>query len=297
MKECSVNGKLSKRAFDSDKRYVGASTIIRYFGSWGKALEAAGLESQNGRPVKIEPHSFIDKASWKCLLGAQAKNIEVGHKYAKWEVSGKTNLVIFSEKYNLDKFRPFKFHYFSENKVTELKEKYEVRTSKIHSVCFELEKVLDIDGRKFKNIRTRINRCVGLGLELNRDFKKLEDIDEFFTTWRAEYSDKYFWDFSGKNKMFYKNGWHKDLNNIFIYNGDKLVAVGSYSDYSYAIGKALYNEISGLSEFLDYSLYVDAYNRGIKVLNLGMSSNKRLLEYKKKFNGAFELIEYSGEVK
>ena len=50
---------------------------------------------------------YIDKYSWKCLLGPVAKNIEVKNEIAKWTVNKITHVVSFRELCDID------FEYFS----------------------------------------------------------------------------------------------------------------------------------------------------------------------------------------
>lgn len=52
----------------------------------------------------------------------------------------------------------------------------------------------------------------------------------------------------------------------------------------------------GMSEFLDFSLYKKAKLLGTQYVNLGGSFKNTLVDYKKKFPGSMEFLEYEGKV-
>lgn len=248
--------------------------------------------------------SFLDRQSWKCLLGKMSKNIEQKETYATWTVYKRRHVVIFENIQDpkiFEKLVPFNFHYFTEKNVKKLKEAYKIKSKKEKSVMLDLEKTLNPSGKKYRGLRNRINRFKKLDIEVLNDYKDIEDIEDFVETWSNKYSLKYFRDNSGKNLHFYKHNFHKPCINSFCYYNGKLVAYGTFScphdGYSsFMIGKALYDVNPVLSEFVDYSLHKKAYELGAKYVLLGCSSTKGLLKYKKKFPGVINYIEYSGKV-
>lgn len=253
---------------------------------------------------------FIDKYSWKCMLGKMSRNIEENEIYAKWSVFGKKHIVLFRDLIEgdlewIEKEVPFNFHYFSEEDIRLIKTKFKIKRSKLKSIYLNLNETLEIHGKKHRGIRNKINQCKKRNFEILSDYKDIKDIEKFIDIWSDNYSLKYFRDFSSKNLHFYKNNFHKDCINMFIYDNE-LIAYGSISPVvnkksTYIIGKALYNlkdlsSYTGLSEFLDLSLYKKANEKGTIYVNLGASFSKNLLEYKSKFPGTYDFIEYEGKV-
>lgn len=163
---------------------------------------------------------FIDKYSWRCLLGKMSKSIEETEDFGKWEVNGKKHLVLFKPLENLDwieKYVPFGFHYFSDEDLKLIKTKFKVKRNKCVSICLNLEETLNISGKKHRGIRNRINRCEKENFEILDNYRSIEDVKTFVNEWRDKYSLKYFRNYSGKNTYFYSNNFHKDCINVFIY--------------------------------------------------------------------------------
>lgn len=255
--------------------------------------------------------SFADRHSWRCMLGVMSRDIVETDKYAKWRVGKKQHVVFFDnlKEDDLDIVRelcPFSFHYIGENDVKLLGKYFRIKKSKLPSVYLDLEKTLDLSGRKNKNIRQKYNRVSKLGIEIEDNFRKFEDIEKFVKRWSSVdeiYADRYFRNLSGKNKYFFSNGFHKDCFNIFLYGGEKLLGYAVLSPpkegfSTYIIGKALYAdiEVGGLSEFLDISIYKKGWKNGVKYVNLGASFTKPLLKYKQKYSGGNDFLEYEGKV-
>lgn len=256
--------------------------------------------------------SFADKYSWKCMLGIMSRDIEENEKYAKWRVGKKQHVVFFDNIKEKDveeikELVPFSFHYIGEDDVALLKKHFVVKRSKLPSVYLDLEKTLDLAGRKNKAIRQKYNRIDKLGIEIESDFRKIEDVEAFVKRWSGVdelYADKYFQNHSGKNKFFFSNGFHRDCINVFLYRDDVLLGYGILSPpnekgfSNYVLGKALYADVpvSGLSEYLDLTLYKKGWESGVRFVNLGASFTKPLLEYKRKFLGQTEFLEYEGKV-
>jgi len=250
--------------------------------------------------------SYIDKYSWKCLLGKMARDICEYDRYATWMVGKRRNIVIFDELKNSDiiwlkEYVPFNFHYFSFDDVVVLKNAFKVLKSKGDSGFLDLSKTLYPSGKKYRGLRNRLNRIDKLDIEVLDYYRDINDVKIFIEQWRENYSDKYFRDNSGKNLYFYMNNFHNECINSFCYNGNELVALGTLSNRgrysSYIVGKALYKKNPILSELIDFSLYEKANNLNIEYVMLGFSSNKSLLRYKEKFPGLNNHIEYSGKVK
>jgi len=299
---------VSKQDIDHNPNIeCGSMTIIRYFGSWKKAIEASELKpGLKGRPKKkvesrkSEIGGYINKKSWKSFLGKMAKNIIEADDYAQWNVGNKKSLVIFSDNVDFKEHLPFKFYYFTEKQM-ELVKDYNVSKNLIRSSCFDLKKLLNFSGKSYRGIRNKLNRCSNLNLEILDNYKSIDDIKQFSNYWSDNYSTKYFRDFSARNVIFYERGYHNDCINVFIYYNNLLVAYGTAFDGVYVLGKALYNPnfngIISLSEFLDFEIYKRIYESGNDYVNIGYSSTKGLKEYKEKFPGYFEIKEYLGEIK
>lgn len=255
----------------------------------------------------MKENSYIDKYSWKCLLGKMSKEIKEEERYATWMVNKVRHIVLFCRFEEndfewLSKYVPFNFHYFSPKDLEVIGKKFKVEKSKCSSVGLELDKTLNPVGKKNRGLRNKINRMEKLDIEVLNNFKSISDVEQFVKHWSDFYSLKYFRDYSGKNLHFYSNNFHKDCINSFCYLDNKLVAYGTLSPpvnghSIYIIGKAFYKINPILSEFLDFSLYKKGYELGTRFVQTGRSSNKEILKYKQKFPGAVDCIEYEGRVK
>jgi len=248
--------------------------------------------------------TFIDRYSWKCLLGPQSKDIKENKLLSTWRVRNKTHIVLFEplEDTNiLENYIPLSFYYIELEDLNKIKKVYKVKSTKVNTTCIDLTKIDDLKKRKYKSLRRKINSCKEYNLEILDDYKSINDLYEMIKIWNADSGDKYFRNFSGKNKYFYSSGFHKDCINSFCYDKGKLVAFGSLSpnnngNSSFIIGKALNYKYNGLSEFLDFSLYKKAIRQGVKVVNLGASYSTGIKNYKNKWFGSFEKFCYEGKI-
>lgn len=255
----------------------------------------------------MEPNikmNYINSQSFRCLLGKQSKDVEIKDNLFTWTVNNKKHfavegLLTEDNIFNLKKYGKSNFHYLSEENLTILKSNFDISKSKGTSILLNIED-LSFSGKKYKNIRHAINRASTYGLTIENNFRNIKDVETLIHTWRHNYSDKYFRDNSGKNLYFYSNNFHANLNSIFLYKDDKLLAFGTLSDNSngyasYILGKALYKECYGLSEFADVELYKIGQSHGIKYVNMGGGTTKALFDYKKKFNYS-TMIHYDGNI-
>lgn len=250
--------------------------------------------------------TFINKHSFKCLLGPMAKDIQMADDVYFWRVNKKRHFCTSKTFSNNDinilrEYGSSNFHYMTPENVAILKQYFEIKRSKDRSIILDIED-LSFYGGKYKKIRQSINRCNKNKFELLDNFKDISDIINMIEEWSNEYTDKYFRDFSGKNTFFYKNNFHKDCFNLFVYHESDLVSFGTLSpsvgnESSYIIGKALYKRIVGLSEFTDVELYKIAAKKGVNKINMGRASNKRLQFYKSKFPNSQEEVCYGGSIK
>ena len=252
--------------------------------------------------------SFLNKYTFRCLLGPRSKDVHIIDDMYFWKVGDRkhfgTSRTLLECDIDLLKskhYYPFSFHYLSVENTAILKSNFQISKSKDKCVIVDITD-LSLKGGKFKKVRQAINKCKENDFEILDNFKKIEDVEQMLDEWSNNYTDKYFRDFSGKNLFFYKNNFHKNCNNIFIYHKNDLVSFGSLSPNnngksSYIIGKALYKRFRGLSELTDIELYKKAFDKGIFIINMGRSSNKRLHFYKSKFPTLKEEVCYSGKIK
>src|ERR1700722_5392116 len=243
--------------------------------------------------------TFINAFSYKCLLGPQSKNIIENNNIYAWKVGKKQHFTTSrqlqtSDLMFLTSICPSNFHYLSEDNTTFLKQHFTLHRIKNTSIVVDISD-LSFKGNDYKSIRHCLNKCSKNNLTLESNFRSIEDIKKLINEWSNDYTDKYFRDFSGKNYYFYKNNFHLDCLNAFIYKDNDLVSFGTLTkpkeigqSSSYVIGKALFKRHYGLSEYTDIELYKMAQNLGIKEVNLGRAQ-KGLLDYKTKFNHTKEI--------
>lgn len=248
--------------------------------------------------------SFINEHTFRCLLGPQSKNVQIRENIYSWDV-GKKHHFSTDKQLNVEDLEilrnlsPSNFHYLSPDNIVFLKEHFKISKVKNKSILLNLDN-FSLQGSSMKNLRQTFNRCAKNEFELLDNFKNIKDVEDLIEEWSNEYTNKYFRDFSGKNLYFYRNNFHKNCLNLFIYHGDILVAFGTLSPVknggcSYIIGKALYKRYYGLSEYADIILYKKAIDNGVKIVNLGQAS-KGLLFYKTKFPNAVEEVHYDGSI-
>lgn len=243
--------------------------------------------------------TFIDSISWKCLLGKQAKNIEDLDGLYKWQVNNKlhftTNKILTKEE--IEPLSGYSFHYLTIENLDNIKQYKKITKEKESSVIIDLTK-FNLTGTKYSGIRHSINSAKKHDLITKENLDNINDLRIMLKSWSNTFGDKYFRNFVGKNDYFYSNNLHKDCTNLFIYKDTKLVSFATATNYensSYVMGKALANEIHGLSEYTDYLLYNKLINNNVKTINLGRAS-KGLLFYKMKFPGSKEVNHFNGKV-
>lgn len=246
--------------------------------------------------------NFINKYSWKALLGRQSKNLIEKENIYFWDVGNKhhfcTNKTLdISDLKDLE--YPINFHYMSEDNVKFLKKNAKVSTSKHSSIYYDLSK-FSLNGGNYKSVRQSINKASKYNLKIQDHFNEMADVKLFINEWSTILAQKYFRDFSGKSLYFYQQNFHKDCLNIFLYDNEKLVSFGSLSPSndgysSYVNGKAHCHNYKGLSEYTDFLLYQKAIEKGIKYVNLGQAKGG-LLYYKNKFPGSNIITHYDGQI-
>lgn len=248
--------------------------------------------------------NYINKESFRCLIGKQSKNVIIHDNLFLWEVNSKKHFAVYG-KLTSDNLKILSdrgssnFHYITQSNIDSLSTVFKVDKSKGKSILLDITD-LSFKGKKNDNIRYCLNKCKDKFI-IESNFRKLKDVEDLIESWSNDYTEKYFRDNSGKNYYFYKNNFHEGLLSIFVYKDDKLMSFGTLSNHidghaSYVLGKALYKEQYGLSEFTDVELYKLGSSNGIKYVNMGGGSNKSLLNYKKKFNYT-ELIHFDGNIK
>ena len=250
--------------------------------------------------------TFINEHSFKCLLGPQAKDINIIDNIYSWRVNKKLHFSTLktltdSDLCILQSIGSSNFHYLSEENALFLKQHFETHKTKGRSIILDIED-LSLNGGQYKKLRQTFKKCDKNQFEILNNFKHIDDIIKMIKEWSNEYTAKYFRDFSGKNSFFYRNSFHLNCLSLFIYSQNDLVAFGTLSQpineqSSYIIGKALYKRFYGLSEYTDIMLYREAVKYGIKRINMGRASNKNLLFYKLKFPKSKEEIYYDGSIK
>lgn len=194
---------------------------------------------------------------------------------------------------------PANFHYISQENLDFLKANFVVDRSKKKSVILDLTD-FSLAGGAMKKVRQTFNKCAKNNFEILDNYKNIDDVKDMIEEWSNDYTDKYFRDFSGKNFYFYKNNFHLECINLFVYSGPDLVSFGTLSPSenegcSYIIGKALFKRFYGLSEYTDILLYEKGIKQGVKFVNMGQAE-KGLMFYKNKFFHAIEEVHYDGDI-
>lgn len=246
--------------------------------------------------------SFINKFSFKCLLGPRSTDVEIVGNLATWTVGKKKHFTNLSELDSndlifLQGYGPSNFHYLTQFNLDQIKTIAKVTKTKLNSTCIPLTN-LEYKGRAFHGIRGAINKNKKLNLAIETNYRKIEDVKIMLEDWSNNYTTNYFRDFSGKNMFFYKNNYHINCLNTFIYDADQLIAFATLSpglESSYIIGKALFKKYPGLSEYADDCAYRLAIDNGVGMVNLGQSKGG-IATYKNKFPNAYSEIHYDGNI-
>jgi len=240
--------------------------------------------------------NYINKQSFKCLLGPRSKEINILNNLFLWKVGDKNHFVVennitLENIEILKEYCPSNFHYMTEANLLVLKQHFKVHKTRGNSVVLDITD-LSFRGTKHSSVRHCLNRCNKEGFVLESNYRNFSDVKKCIEEWSDLYTSSYFRDNSGKNAYFYKNNFHEGLISLFVYNEDDLVAFGSLSQpisgySSYVLGKALFKRHYGLSEFADVELYKLGKDSGIEYVNMG-AATKGLIHYKMKFNGYTE---------
>lgn len=245
--------------------------------------------------------SYIDNISWKCLLGPQSKNIYEHNEIFFWDVGKRKHFVtnrILTEK-DIPLLAGRSFHYLSEENLLFIKN-MNITLTKDRNISTILN-ITDLSfiGNKFKSLRHAFNRGASYNFTIENNYRNFTDVKRMINEWSNTLAIKYFRDNSGKNAHFYKNNWHIDCHNVFIYNGDELVSFGTVSNNkpyaSYILGKALCNRYYGLSEFTDIILYRKCLAEGIDTIDMGQTTGG-LLHYKNKFPNSSNYTYFNGKI-
>lgn len=247
--------------------------------------------------------NYINKESFKCLLGKQSKDVTITNNLFTWSVNKKLHFAVeghltndnISFLKNYIKDSSANFHYMSEDNILILKQHFNVSKSSDSSVIIDISD-LSFKGVKFSGIRHSLNSAKRHNLKIESNFRSIDDVKKLINNWSDNYAEKYFRDNSSKNYEFYKNNYHENLNNIFIYNDDELISLATASNVinntcTYVIGKALFKKVKGLSEFTDVELYKLLKDKNATSINLG-SAKGSLLSYKTKFNHSIDKTYY-----
>lgn len=248
--------------------------------------------------------TYINRYSWKCLLGKQSKNITEENDLYFWQVGPRQNFCTGRDLTTADLpllTADLNFHYLSEENVKFLMEQnIKLDKGKNQSTLLDLSQ-FTIAGNKFKSLRHAVNRGKGYNLTVEDSFRDIKNVETMLEEWSNVISIKYFRDNSGKNAHFYRNNFHQDCLSVFLYDKDGLVSFGTASpeingSSAYIMGKALCNRYYGLSEYTDYLLYQKLIAHNISKIDLGQTT-KGLIHYKNKFPGSQMYTYYNGNIK
>lgn len=256
-------------------------------------------------PEATMQENFINKFTYKCLLGPQSKDIKEINNIAAWKVQKKNHFTNLNDLDTNDisylkTQDSFNFHYLTENNMNFLKTNgFKVSKTKLNSCCIDLNNY-NYTGKKFRDIRNAINKNTKHNFTIQDNFNDIKDVKEMLNEWSEVLAEKYFRDFSGKNYFFYSNNYHLNCLNTFVYENNKLLAFATLSpeingSSSYIIGKALCNKYSGLSEYADDLAYQKAIKLGVKKINLGQSKGA-IATYKNKFPNAYNVLHFDGTI-
>lgn len=247
--------------------------------------------------------NYIDNYSWRCLLGKQSKNILEHNQIYQWSVGARQNACVNRPLIVQDLVwlqSGINIHYLSEENCQFLmNQKIKIKKTKMTSTTIDLTQ-LNLSGNANKSLRHAINRAGKYNLTQEDNFRSINDVKVLLEEWSNVLAQKYFRDNSGKNFFFYQNNWHQDCHNVFLYDGNDLVAFGTAApcnngNSSYIIGKALCHKYYGLSEYTDYLLYIKCLKHNINCIDLGQTT-KGLIHYKGKFPGASQYPYYDVKV-
>jgi hypothetical protein len=226
------------------------------------------------------------------------KEIKEYNGIYSWQVKSKTSVVISRPilETDIDYLKhlvPFATYYIPEQETLLLGKYFKIKRTREDSVVIPIEN-LSLKGNRFLKIRGSVNYNNKKNFILTSDFYKYEDVLDFINRWDETSGNKYFQVRTGKNKYFFKKGFHREGISLFVYDNSKLIGWGVLSNpdingySSYVIGKALCLDYRGLSEYVDIKMYEEGVKHGVKFVNLGGGSSA-VIDYKLKFPGSFVL--------
>lgn len=248
---------------------------------------------------------FIDTYSWRLFLSSAAKNIQSENNIHSWEIKGNKQTVFSreiteSDLNYLEKLIPFNFFYLDKKQIDLLKKIGQVKTSKDPNTMIQIAEKINLPGHKYGGVRHSINCAKKYNLSIENNLKQLDDVNKMLDVWKETSGLRHFQVRIGKDKFFFKNQFYKDCLTLFFYDQNDLVAysilsppINGYS--SYILGKALCLKYRGLSEFADIITYENAWQNGVRYVNLG-GGGKKLRQYKMKFPGAIGMESYDGKI-
>lgn len=251
--------------------------------------------------------AYNDRYTVKSMLGPLAKNISLYNGILTWQINNKYSLICINDYSLTDedieylkKFESIRFYYLSpENLNFLIQHKCKIEKSTEHSYILSISEI-NYSGNKHKTVRNYMNRYKDFLVQ--DSYNDLDDINAFIDRWSETLGEKYFRDYSNRNKFFFKNGFHEGCECVFVYDKERLISFGVASPVemgycSYIIGKALAIDYKGLSEFTDMKLYEKLFNKyGAFNINMGQGEGS-LAAYKQKFHNATDIIHYNGKVK
>ncbi len=165
-------------------------------------------------------------------------------------------------------------------------------------ISYFSEEFFNLKGTKYQEFRTVINKYKKLNVEVLEDFKKIEDIYELISRWKAIKAEKtiHFLDHTGLDKNFFKNYFEKfkrDLFSRFFYIDNKLVGYSIISLLKDKNKEECFKEITRKFDYdykqiclyIDYITFFDLYKKLNKpyYLNRSATTDKNIILYKNKF--------------
>jgi hypothetical protein len=248
---------------------------------------------------------YIDKYSWRSFLSTSAKNIEEKNGIYYWDINKRKQVLIDRALKNTDiqilkDILPFSFFYFQIEDVLLLKKHFSISKKRDPNIFIPTNTIENLKGRKTRGIRHSLNQCKNLDLSFKENFTDYNDVLKFINVWKYSCGNKYFQSRTGKDKFFFKNSYHKNCINTFLYDKDRLIGYSVLSPpndkgySSYVLRKTLCLEFVGLSNYIDIFTFKKGKDLGVKGISLGGGS-KKVRNYKLKFPNAIECDTYDGK--
>lgn len=250
-----------------------------------------------------------DDLAWKTFLSSLATEISEIDGICYWRINGRYQIIFKRpiKETDLDILRDitpkFNTFYLTNDDIVLLKQVYKVKRVKEACVVNPIEN-FSLVGRNYSQIRTSINKNIIRNFEILEDYKNYDDFYKMTERWDETCGNRHFRSRIGKNRYFYKEGFHRDGYSIFVYDKDNLIGYGTLSKpdnnfiSSYVAGKALCHDYKGISEYIDVLLFTKGIKCGIKEVNTG-GGNKNVINYKMKYPNSYiiETFDASCELK